>query len=198
MHPGLPPKLARAARRAVGARTLVETGTNVGNSAARAAPLFERVVTIERDPTLHATARSRHADLRNVEWVLGDSREVLPQLDLSEPTVFWLDGHWSAGDTAGEGDECPLLEELATIGPQHAILIDDARLFVEPPPPPHDPSQWPTLEQVIAALDNREVTIREDVVVALPRRLRSRVLLGLWDMGTRLRALRRRSRNETA
>lgn len=178
----------------MGARTLVETGTNVGNSAARAAPLFERVVTIEKDAALHAAARSRHADLRNVEWVLGDSREVLPQLDLSEPTVFWLDGHWSAGDTAGEGDECPLLDELAMIGPQHAILIDDARLFIEPPPPPHDPSQWPTLEQVMAALAQREVTIREDVVVALPRRLRSRLLLALWGVGSRLRHLRNATR----
>jgi hypothetical protein len=108
--------------------------------------------------------------------------------------VFWLDGHWSAGDTAGEGDECPLLEELATIGPQHAILIDDARLFIEPPPPPHDPSQWPTLEQVMAALAQREVTIREDVVVALPRRLRSRLLLALWGVGSRLRHLRNATR----
>jgi FkbM family methyltransferase len=118
--------------------------------------------------------------------VLGDSRDILPQLDLSEPTVFWLDGHWSAGDTAGEGDECPLLDELATIGPQHAILIDDARLFIEPPPPPHDPEQWPTLEQVIDALDDREVAIRDDVVIALPRRRRSRWLLGLWRLGGRV------------
>lgn len=198
VHPGLPPRLARTARRAVGARTLVETGTNVGNSAAAAAPLFERVVTIEKDPTLHAAARDRHGELQNVEWVLGDSRDVLPQLDLSEPTVFWLDGHWSAGDTAGEGDECPLLDELATIGPQHAILIDDARLFTEPPPPPHDPAQWPTLEQVMAALANREVAIREDIVVALPRRLRSRLLLGIWDLGNRVRSLRRRPGNDTA
>ena len=193
VHPGLPPGLARTARRAIGARTLVETGTNVGNSAAVAARLFERVVTIEKDPTLHATALDRHGELRNVEWLLGDSRDVLPQLHLSEPTVFWLDGHWSAGDTAGEGDECPLLEELAAIGPQHAILIDDARLFTEQPPPPHDPSQWPTLEQVMAALADREVVIREDVVVALPRRLRSRLLLGIWDVGSRMRRLGRRS-----
>jgi hypothetical protein len=182
VHQGLPPNLARDARRAVGARTLVETGTNVGNSAALAARMFERVVTIEKDPTLHATARARYGDLRNVEWMLGDSRDILPQLDLSEPTVFWLDGHWSAGDTAGEGDECPLLEELATIGPRHAILIDDARLFIEPPPPPHDPSQWPTLEQVMDALRDREVAIRDDVVMALPRQRRSRWLLGLWRL----------------
>jgi hypothetical protein len=186
VHQGLPPKLATAARRAVGARTLVETGTNVGNSAALAARLFERVVTIERDRTLHTTAQERHPDLPNVEWVLGDSRDVLPLLDLSEPTVFWLDGHWSAGDTAGEGDECPLLDELATIGPQHAILIDDARLFIQPPPPPHDPGQWPTLDQVMDALKDREVAIREDVVVALPRRLRSRWLLGLWRLADRV------------
>lgn len=193
VHPGLPPKLAKTARRAVGARTLVETGTNVGNSAALAARLFERVVTIEKDPTLHAAAREGHANLPNVEWMLGDSRDILPRLDLSEPTVFWLDGHWSAGDTAGEGDECPLLDELATIGPEHAILIDDARLFIEPPPPPHDPDQWPTLEEVMDALRDREVVIREDVVVALPRRPRTRWLLGLWRLGGRATHLRQRS-----
>jgi hypothetical protein len=168
VHPGLPPGLARTARQAVGARTLVETGTFLGDSAALGARLFERVITIEKSPELHRTARERHPDLMNVEWLLGDSRDVLPQLDLNEPAVFWLDGHWCGGDSAGEDCECPLLEELAAIGPQHAILIDDARLFIAPPPPPHDPSVWPPLEQLMGALIDREVTIREDVVVALP------------------------------
>ena len=183
VHPGLPPELARAARRAVGAHTLVETGTFLGASAALAAEMFKRVVTIEKDPGLYAAAREGNRDLQNVEWVLGDSRDVLRQLDLSTPTVFWLDGHWSGGDTAGEDDECPLLDELALIGPAHAILIDDARLFVEPPPPPHDPGAWPTLEQVIAALGDRDVAIRDDVVVALPRKSRKSRLLGLLPGG---------------
>lgn len=179
VHPGLPPELARTARRAVGARTLVETGTFLGASTALAAEMFERVITIEKDPALHAAAREGNRDLRNVEWVLGDSRDVLPRLDLSTPTVFWLDGHWSGGDTAGEDDECPLLDELAVIGPSHAILIDDACLFVEPPPPPHDPGAWPTLDQVIAALGERDVAIRDDVVVALPRTRRELRFPGL-------------------
>ncbi len=48
--------------------------------------------------------------------------------------LFWLDAHYSGGDTAHAKDcETPIKEELKTIlndNPKHIILIDDARLFV--------------------------------------------------------------------
>ena len=49
--------------------------------------------------------------------------------------------------------ECPLLDEIRATSPGHArdcYLIDDARLFMNPPPPPHDPAQWPTFDEILA------------------------------------------------
>ena len=68
--------------------------------------------------------------------------------------VFWLDGHWSGGVTAGEDDECPLLDELGAIKHRRGdiIMIDDARLFLAAPPISFDPSQWPTVFEIAEAL----------------------------------------------
>ncbi|MDR1514735.1 MAG: hypothetical protein LBS45_03495 [Synergistaceae bacterium] len=54
----------------------------------------------------------------------------------NSPMLFWLDAHWSGGDTAGENIQCPLLEELKIIldsNSSHFILIDDARLILASP-----------------------------------------------------------------
>ncbi len=58
-------------------------------------------------------------------------REILA--DLSEPALFWLDGHYSGGDTARGTLDTPILQELDLIlqqpDPGHVLLIDDARCF---------------------------------------------------------------------
>jgi hypothetical protein len=92
--------------------------------------------------------------------------------------MFWLDAHWSGGETYGENDECPLLEELAIINVspyEHIILIDDARLFLSPPPAPHRIEQWPDITTVINCLNcvsNRYIIIIEDVIVAAPSKFK--------------------------
>lgn len=55
-------------------------------------------------------------------------------LDLTKgPVLFWLDGHYSGGDTACGVEDCPIVRELRIIAarnePGDVILIDDARLF---------------------------------------------------------------------
>ncbi len=64
------------------------------------------MVTVEADARYQDLAVAAHAHLANVEFVLGDSREVLPRIvaGLGEPVMFWLDGHYSGDDTAGSGD----------------------------------------------------------------------------------------------
>ena len=93
--------------------------------------------------------------------------------------MFWLDAHWCGEgqhDAALLGDECPLREELDAINNhpfagQHLILIDDARLFIDGPPPPHDPKQWPGITEVTRALARfpREIWMEQDVIVARPK-----------------------------
>jgi len=47
--------------------------------------------------------------------------------------LFWLDGYYSAGETAKGEKETPIFEELDHIFGdnrcEHVVLVDDARLF---------------------------------------------------------------------
>jgi hypothetical protein len=178
---GVPTELVTALRRQASSDTFVETGTYRGETAIWAAKTFTRVVTIEQAQSFYDAAKVRLAPLKNVEVRFGNSRTELSRLaeSLSGPVVFWLDAHWSGGETYGQGDECPLLDELAVIAKRpnaDIILIDDARLFLEPPPVPHLPEQWPSIAEVCAALgapERRFIVIFEDVIVAVPLALKT-------------------------
>ncbi len=157
--------------------TFVETGTFRGDTTRWAAQHFSDVYTIERSTELYDTYQPVLSQIPGVRALHGDSRDVLPSLLTDLPprgTVFWLDGHWSGGITAGQGDECPVLEELACLGGRRddIILIDDARFFLCSPPAPHDPAGWPTLQELMSAVSrfDREtfVQIVNDVIFIVP------------------------------
>jgi hypothetical protein len=172
----VPPELAAALRDRLGLRRAVETGTYLGGSARLLASLFDSVVTIELSESLATRAARELADYPNVTVRQGDSRQILPELAAADvPTLYWRDGHWSGGETAGVDHECPLLEEVAAIGAdtaEIALLIDDARLFTASPPPPHDPAAWPTIVEVFDGLRSarrgHHVTVLRDLVIAVP------------------------------
>jgi hypothetical protein len=87
-----------------------------------------------------------------------------------------LDAHWSGGDTYGQEDECPILEELKIIfnSPikNFAILIDDARLFLAPPPLPHILKSWPTIRQIIKVIPEEfDIIINDDVIFIVPTKV---------------------------
>jgi hypothetical protein len=161
-----------------GLRTFVETGTFLGDTALWASTRFDRVVTIELSENLYRQASDRLSAYRNIEVVRGHSVQVLADLvpTLSEPAVFWLDSHWcGASSSDGEDQECPLIEELRILGRSsvaHSFLVDDARLFLSPPPLPHKRSHWPNLQAVSRALEEAVVkrfsVIFEDVWIAVP------------------------------
>jgi hypothetical protein len=76
----------------------------------------------------------------------------------------------------------PCLAEISaigTLGEGSVILIDDARLFLAPPPEPHDVTQWPTFDQILLALrtlsDGHEVMVVNDVIVFYPRSIEKSV-----------------------
>jgi hypothetical protein len=160
----------------------IETGTFRGDTAAWAGTLYKSVVSIENSLPLHEAAKFNYKNMKNIEFVLGNSPEKLQEIvaRLDEPCVFWLDAHWSGGDTYGKGDECPVAEEISAINRSshdHFILVDDARLFMAPPPPPHEAHMWPTISQLLAALNHRSrfTVIMDDVIVAVPETARSAV-----------------------
>ncbi len=117
-------------------KTFVETGTLYGETTKAVSPIFERLVTIELDDDLYRQAMERFASNAKIDCVCGDSAQMLPKAlnSVKEPTLFWLDGHYSGGITARGVKDTPIYEELKTIFghpiKNHVILIDDARLFI--------------------------------------------------------------------
>jgi len=175
---GVPREITLELAELNGSVAFVETGTYAGATTRWAAGHFGRVDTIERAEIFYDAYAPELRKLAGVTAHLGDSRRLLPEIlrDLGDQTtVFWLDGHWSGGQTAGEGDECPLLGELACLSHRYEdiILIDDARLFLCAPPEPLEPAQWPTLPEVLAALPDSGrrhfVQVVDDVIFAVPR-----------------------------
>jgi len=157
--------------------TFVETGTYLGGTALWASKVFERVITIEASEEIYRQTRQKYEYIGNIKLLFGDSRKVLAEVVSVHPTpaVFWLDAHWSGGETYGEDDECPLIEEIHAINISeydHFIFIDDARLFTSPPPRPHRIEHWPSIDQVIEAIKSGNqkyyIVLIEDVIIAVP------------------------------
>jgi hypothetical protein len=176
-----------------GFKTLVETGTCYGWTAARASQIFDRVITVEIDePRLHKAA----AEFPNQKiWYLaGSSPEVLHERILpdiaGQKAIFWLDAHCQRPDLLPPGGrECPLLDELVEICGRQGdtvVLIDDARLFLAPPPKPHRADQWPNLEDIAEAIFGGWRTavylaVMADIFVAAPLRLNLKdFFTGYW------------------
>ena len=152
----------------------VEGGTYQGGTAKEMGLIFNKVFTIEKSQYMYDLAKQNLSDIKNVHLLLGDTREFLNELLIEHDNIlFWLDAHWSGGFTYGENDECPLLVELKIIfehEKNYAILIDDARLFLAPPPSPHNLSAWPTLSDILRVLPRDwEIIEFEDVIYLLPQ-----------------------------
>jgi hypothetical protein len=117
-------------------RTFVETGTYTGEMIAAVRREFDRVISIELDPTLHEAACRRFAGDERVRLLRGDSGQLLPVVlrDLHEPAMFWLDGHYMGAGTGRGAVDSPLADELRALLAHpvrgHVVLIDDARLCV--------------------------------------------------------------------
>lgn len=69
---------------------------------------------------MYEKAIAKHKDSK-INFLFGDSKIILKNLisTLKGPIIFWLDAHWSGGDTYGYKDECPLLDEIKIINSYH-------------------------------------------------------------------------------
>ena len=78
---------------------------------------------------------NRFKNNNNIKLYHGDSIKVLPKIleNIDDRCTFWLDGHFSGGNTACGDKPVPLREELNIISKHkiktHTILIDDIRLL---------------------------------------------------------------------
>jgi len=114
----------------------VETGSYLGDGIQAALNAgFARIISIELSDKYFDICQKRFAHEPRVTLVKGDSAMVLADIlrDIQEPITFWLDGHWSAGDTAKGVHTIPLLQELSAIRghsvKNHTVLIDDMRCW---------------------------------------------------------------------
>ncbi|MEP7277042.1 MAG: hypothetical protein ABI813_00225 [Bacteroidota bacterium] len=146
---------------------LVETGTFRGDMVEAQKRNFKSVISIELDMQLFKKAKHTFRKDLNVKILQGDSGKVLLPVaqQLSEPAIFWLDGHYSSGVTAKGSTECPIFDELDCIfnaAPmEHVLLIDDARDF-------NGQGDYPTIARLTNHVKNRnnkyQVRVENDII----------------------------------
>ena len=115
-------------------KCFIETGTYTGDTIFNMEPLFDKLYTIEISEHLYKnTSKLYKGD--KINFILGDSTKVFNYLlsFFNEKCIFFLDGHYSSGNT-GKGDkECPLNDEIKLINEKFRhdaiLIIDDYRLF---------------------------------------------------------------------
>jgi hypothetical protein len=175
----MPRDLVTKFQKAGGIKNFIETGTFKGVTSFWAAGVFEKVYTIEIDPERSRLTASARDCPKNIEFLVGNSADVLPGLlqQVTGRSAFWLDGHWCNTSEEGKEQECPLMDELKSMEAlQDAlIMIDDARAFLGPLPPPHQAKQWPRIHEIFAFFASHFpghlVTIADDVIYAIPQDL---------------------------
>lgn len=148
-------------------QTFIETGTFVGYTVWAMLDQFRTIISIELAQNLYEMAKAEFAAYPHVTIAHGDSGQLLSPIlaAVSEPCLFWLDGHYSGGITARGATETPILHELWHIFnhpvKDHVILIDDAHMFTGD----HD---YPTLEQLKQYVWQQrpgwEFVVRNDII----------------------------------
>lgn len=141
--------------------TLVETGTYFGDMVCAMKDEFKSIYSIELSDFFYKNAVRQFRHYKNINIMHGDSGDVLSKLIqvLNGPALFWLDGHFSGGNTALGVDYTPVIKELENIFKSkfdNVIIIDDARCFDSDP-------FYPKKEEVFAFVKNK----REDMQISI-------------------------------
>jgi hypothetical protein len=113
----------------------VETGTYRGDMIDAQKQNFNDIYSIELSEKYFENAKKRFKSSKNIHLFLGDSGLIISNVlrKINESAIFWLDGHYSGGDTAKGELECPIYKELEAIFQtkhNHLLIIDDARCFI--------------------------------------------------------------------
>jgi len=117
----------------------VETGTLVGDTAKYLSKIAKFVYTIEPSEKYYNLSVKNLKNYENIK-IYNDTSEnklndILEIIKPNSDVCFWLDGHWSGGDTFKGETDTPILSELETIKrylnkfSKLNILIDDFRIF---------------------------------------------------------------------
>jgi hypothetical protein len=127
---------------------------------------FDIIYSVELSESLYKKAVYRFKKYTKVRLYQGDSANVLGEIvkDLTKPAIFWLDGHYSGGETAKGEKECPIWAELEHILNHHLphiLLIDDARCFI-------GQGDYPTIDELQQYFEKKKRTysfeVKDDVI----------------------------------
>ena len=116
-------------------KIFIETGTYLGDMADAVKREFDLIYSIELSHDLWLKASNRLKSYNHIKIIEGDSGEELKRLvpQITQPSLYWLDAHYSGGITATGTKSCPIYSEIEAILKSkvsgNIILIDDARLF---------------------------------------------------------------------
>lgn len=147
----------------------IETGTFLGDMLEALQYNYNTLYSCELVPFIYDLAVKRFEKAKNIKLFLGDSTYALPQMikEVNAPAIFWLDGHYSGGDTGWSDVNagCPIYDEIDAIfaSPyEHTVIIDDARCFNG------DEVGYPVLEDFIKTVKEKypikSIEVKHDLI----------------------------------
>ena len=94
----------------------IETGTLIGETILSMEDNFNKLYTIEIDETLYNNIKKNY-NRNKINFILGDSTVIFQQLlpTIKQNTIFFLDGHYSGGNTGFGKIHVPLYDEISLI-----------------------------------------------------------------------------------
>lgn len=115
----------------------IETGSYIGQGIQLALNSgFSKVYSIELTDHFYEICRKKFQNDDRVQLIKGDSFYKLKELLDENPNTqftYWLDGHYSGGNTGFGVKESPLLQELEVILSRNIqgelVYVDDMRMY---------------------------------------------------------------------
>lgn len=154
-------------------KTLVETGTYLGNMINTNKNYFEKIFTIELNKKLYWRAKRKFVKYKHIIVKQGDSARLLPYIlkMIQNPVIFWLDAHYSGGITSRGKIETPIISELKTILKNpllyNILLIDDALCF-------NGQNGYPTIEIIKEIIlkknNNYNISVKNNIIHIIPHK----------------------------
>ena len=130
-------KLATIIRYKAEDSIFIETGTYLGDTTAALEEYFTRTYTIEPDLKLYNLAKNRFKDSQKITCINATSEQSLANLikNLTGSVTFYLDGHYSLGNTFLGDQSTPISLEISVIShfldnfKNVSVIVDDVGAF---------------------------------------------------------------------
>lgn len=149
---------------------LYESGTFKGDMVYGMKNRFQKIISVELSNLFFQLAKKRFKNNKHINIIKGDSGKEIKKFlkSLKKSSVFWLDGHYSFGDTAKSKVNTPIVNELKSILNHkiktHVILIDDARHF-------NGKDDYPKINELKKMLkdSNYSMMVEDDIIRITPQ-----------------------------